>query len=133
MKWLAIQLISAYKRWISPALPVSCRFVPTCSEYAIEALDRYGIVLGTLLALWRIARCNPLGGSGYDPVPVRKRPEADVPMPEHEQVIPPARTSRAGWRQNITSAAVRNAAAGEPEHAHTGAAGGLGRCCSISN
>ena len=69
MKWVAIKLIGIYKRWISPGLPLSCRFVPTCSEYAMEALDRHGIVHGTLLALLRIARCNPLGGSGYDPVP----------------------------------------------------------------
>jgi hypothetical protein len=68
MKWVAIKLIEVYKRWISPGLPLSCRFVPTCSEYAMEALDRHGIVRGTWLALLRIARCNPLGGSGYDSV-----------------------------------------------------------------
>ncbi len=71
MKWVAIKLIEIYRRWISPALPPSCRFVPTCSEYAMEALDRHGILRGTFLALLRIARCNPLGVSGYDPVPVR--------------------------------------------------------------
>ena len=124
MKWLAIQLISGYKRWISPALPVSCRFVPTCSEYAIEALDRHGIVLGTLLALWRIASCNPLGGSGYDPVPVGVWQQAKVP----------ARNAESGWNQNIIpSAAARNAAVGGPQHAHTETASGLGRCCSITN
>lgn len=73
---LAIQLIGLYKRWVSPALPVSCRFVPTCSEYAMEACDRHGLLRGAALALWRIARCNPLGGSGYDPVPVRTAVEA---------------------------------------------------------
>ena len=69
MKWAVIKLIALYQRWISPALPVSCRFRPTCSEYAMEALDRYGVLRGARLALLRIARCNPLGGSGYDPVP----------------------------------------------------------------
>ncbi|MGA2990382.1 MAG: membrane protein insertion efficiency factor YidD [Candidatus Korobacteraceae bacterium] len=68
MRWLAVQLICFYKRWLSPALPVSCRFQPTCSEYAMEAVDRHGILCGALLALARVARCNPLGGSGYDPV-----------------------------------------------------------------
>ena len=77
MKWVAIKLIELYKRWISPVLPPSCRFLPTCSEYAMEALDRHGILGGTWLALLRILRCNPLGGSGYDPVPARiaRRPE----------------------------------------------------------
>jgi uncharacterized protein len=57
-----------YKRAISPALPPSCRFQPTCSEYAYEAVDKYGILRGGRLAIWRILRCNPFGGSGYDPV-----------------------------------------------------------------
>jgi putative membrane protein insertion efficiency factor len=69
MRWLAGKLICFYKRWISPALPVSCRFQPTCSEYAMEAVDRHGFLCGALLALARVARCNPLGGSGHDPVP----------------------------------------------------------------
>ena len=68
MRWLVIQLICFYKRWISPALPVSCRFQPTCSEYAMEAIERHGILYGSVLALARLARCHPLGGSGYDPV-----------------------------------------------------------------
>jgi putative membrane protein insertion efficiency factor len=69
MSWLAIRLIGLYKRWISPALPLSCRFVPTCSEYAMEAIDRHGMLLGAILALRRLLHCHPLGGSGYDPVP----------------------------------------------------------------
>jgi len=73
MTWLAIQLIGLYKRWISPALPVSCRFVPSCSEYAMEAIDRHGVFRGAMLALGRLLRCNPLGGSGYDPVPINLR------------------------------------------------------------
>jgi putative membrane protein insertion efficiency factor len=68
MKWMAIQVVAFYKRCISPALPVSCRFQPTCSEYAMEAIERHGILCGVLLALARLARCHPLGGSGYDPV-----------------------------------------------------------------
>lgn len=58
-----------YKKAISPLLPGACRFTPTCSEYAMQALRRYGLLKGGWLALWRILRCNPWGGSGYDPVP----------------------------------------------------------------
>jgi putative membrane protein insertion efficiency factor len=63
-----LALIRFYKRAISPGLPPSCRFQPTCSEYAYEAIDRYGIIKGGRLAVWRILRCNPWGGSGWDPV-----------------------------------------------------------------
>ncbi len=68
MKRVALALIRFYRRAISPMLPPSCRFQPTCSEYAYEAIDKYGILKGGRLAIWRILRCNPWGGSGYDPV-----------------------------------------------------------------
>lgn len=58
-----------YQKCITPFTPPSCRFTPTCSEYARQALLKYGPIKGLLLALWRILRCNPWGGSGYDPVP----------------------------------------------------------------
>ena len=61
--------VRAYQRLFSPFLPSSCRFTPTCSRYMIEALRKRGPLVGLLLGLWRICRCNPLGGSGYDPVP----------------------------------------------------------------
>ncbi|MFI3318646.1 MAG: membrane protein insertion efficiency factor YidD [Rikenellaceae bacterium] len=64
-----ILLVRLYQRCISPLTPPSCRFVPTCSEYALTALRRYGAIKGGWLALKRIARCHPWGGSGYDPVP----------------------------------------------------------------
>jgi putative membrane protein insertion efficiency factor len=73
MKRLLIQIlllpIYFYKYCISPLTPVSCRYVPTCSEYAVQALKKYGPLKGSLLALKRILRCHPWGGSGYDPVP----------------------------------------------------------------
>ncbi len=62
-------LIRAYKRYLSPALPTACRYVPTCSDYALEALARHGTLRGSWLALKRFLRCNPFGGHGYDPVP----------------------------------------------------------------
>lgn len=61
--------IKFYRRFISPYLPNSCRYTPTCSQYAIEALQKYGPLKGGWLALKRILRCHPWGGSGYDPVP----------------------------------------------------------------
>jgi hypothetical protein len=58
-----------YQTCISPFTPPSCRFTPSCSEYAKQALKKHGPIKGLRLAIWRILRCNPWGGSGYDPVP----------------------------------------------------------------
>ncbi|EOY07497.1 UPF0161 protein [Theobroma cacao] len=63
----ALSVLKFYKREISPLIPKSCRFVPTCSEYSMEAYKKYGVVKGTVLTAWRLCRCNPLGGSGFDP------------------------------------------------------------------
>lgn len=65
-------MIRAYQLVISPVLPPSCRFLPSCSDYAMEAIERHGALRGLGLALWRLARCQPWGGSGYDPVPAPK-------------------------------------------------------------
>lgn len=66
---LAKGLIRGYQWVISPILPGSCRFQPTCSQYALEAVDRFGALKGSWLAIRRIGRCHPWGGFGYDPVP----------------------------------------------------------------
>lgn len=63
--------LRVYKRLISPMLPHACRFVPTCSEYALEAVDCHGVWRGSLLAAWRLLRCHPFARAGYDPVPRR--------------------------------------------------------------
>lgn len=68
MKGAAIWVLRAYKRFVSPLLPSACRFVPTCSEYAMEAIEKYGVIGGTGRAAWRLLRCNPLCRGGYDPV-----------------------------------------------------------------
>jgi len=60
--------LRAYKRYLSPLLPPACRFHPTCSEYAIAAIDRHGAGRGVLLAMWRVVRCNPLSAGGDDPL-----------------------------------------------------------------
>lgn len=67
---LALQFgLRMYKRWLSPMLPHSCRFVPTCSEYAIDAIERHGALRGSWLAVARLLRCHPFARAGYDPVP----------------------------------------------------------------
>jgi uncharacterized protein len=65
-------LIRSYQLLVSPMLGPSCRYLPTCSDYAAEAIERHGAPAGTWLALRRLARCHPWGGSGYDPVPKRR-------------------------------------------------------------
>jgi len=68
MRRLILALIAAYQRWISPLLPPSCRFHPTCSEYTRQAVDRYGAARGLWMGLKRLARCQPFCAGGLDPV-----------------------------------------------------------------
>ena len=71
MTWprrLAVAPIRLYQRLISPALPPRCRYEPSCSHYAVQAVERYGILLGLILASWRVLRCNPWSRGGFDPV-----------------------------------------------------------------
>ena len=68
MKQIVIFVVRAYRLLLSPYLPPSCRYQPTCSQYAEEALDKYGALKGGMIALKRISRCHPWGGSGYDPL-----------------------------------------------------------------
>ncbi len=70
---LLIKLIILYRKNISPRKIPCCRFTPTCSAYAIEALETHGAFKGTALAVWRVLRCNPLCHGGYDPVPPKKQ------------------------------------------------------------
>jgi putative membrane protein insertion efficiency factor len=67
-KYPVLWLIRLYQRLISPALPPSCRFYPTCSHYAYEAIDRYGLLKGGAMAVGRLSRCHPFNPGGYDPV-----------------------------------------------------------------
>lgn len=69
MRYILIFLIKVYRLIISPLFPSSCRFTPTCSEYSIEAIKKYGVVKGGILSVKRISRCHPLNPGGYDPVP----------------------------------------------------------------
>lgn len=69
LRTILIEIVEFYQSVISPVLPGSCRFHPTCSDYAVEALKNHGVIRGSGLAFWRILRCNPWGSGGYDPVP----------------------------------------------------------------
>ncbi|AFY42017.1 membrane protein insertion efficiency factor YidD [Nostoc sp. PCC 7107] len=69
MKLLFIWLIRGYRMFISPLFPPTCRFQPTCSMYAIQAIERFGVMRGGWMAIWRILRCHPFHPGGYDPVP----------------------------------------------------------------
>jgi putative membrane protein insertion efficiency factor len=73
LKKTALALIRFYQRAVSPWLPAACRYEPTCSEYARVAIVRFGIGRGSWLAVRRIGRCHPFGGSGWDPVPESKK------------------------------------------------------------
>jgi putative membrane protein insertion efficiency factor len=66
----ATALLRGYQFAISPLFPPSCRYVPTCSEYAIEAVERHGVLRGAALSLWRLLRCHPFVKGGFDPVPL---------------------------------------------------------------
>lgn len=69
MKKFLIYLIKFYKKYISPMKSTKCPYIPSCSEYGLEAVEKYGALKGSLFALWRIIRCNPFSKGGYDPVP----------------------------------------------------------------
>jgi uncharacterized protein len=69
MKQILILIVRGYQLWVSPLLPASCRYYPTCSTYAVEAIEKYGPGKGGWLAVRRILRCHPFHSGGYDPVP----------------------------------------------------------------
>jgi hypothetical protein len=69
VRTIVLALIKFYKRWISPGLPASCRFYPSCSEYTYQAIEKYGVLRGGWLGIRRIARCHPFNPGGFDPVP----------------------------------------------------------------
>jgi hypothetical protein len=72
IKRLLIQVIRAYRYFISPLFPQSCRFTPSCSEYSMEAVERFGAIRGAALAAGRVLKCHPFHDGGYDPVPDNK-------------------------------------------------------------
>lgn len=73
MKKVLLALIRFYKTVISPNTPKHCKYIPTCSQYGLEAIERFGALKGTALTIWRILRCNPFSKGGYDPVPEKRK------------------------------------------------------------
>jgi len=73
LKAALLGLIRFYRKHISPYKAPSCKFIPTCSQYGLEAVERFGALKGGALTVWRILRCNPWGRGGYDPVPEKKQ------------------------------------------------------------
>ncbi len=73
MKYFLLFLIRVYQKCISPFFPKCCRYIPTCSQYGIEAIREHGAFRGSILTIKRILRCHPWGGSGYDPVPISSK------------------------------------------------------------
>lgn len=86
MKKLVYYLIRLYQLAISPFIGPRCRYLPTCSDYALEAFEVHGIRRGGYLTFLRLLRCNPWGGSGFDPVPAGKLPVASCQLPEIEEI-----------------------------------------------
>ncbi|MBE6734188.1 MAG: membrane protein insertion efficiency factor YidD [Ruminococcaceae bacterium] len=73
MKKFLLKLIRFYQTKISPRTPPACKYYPTCSQYGYEAIERFGVLKGSALTIWRILRCNPFSKGGYDPVPQKKQ------------------------------------------------------------
>jgi uncharacterized protein len=72
IQWLLVAIVRSYQTVVSPLLPRRCKYYPSCSQYAIDAVRQYGAVRGAVLAAWRLLRCNPLSYGGYDPVENQK-------------------------------------------------------------
>ena len=87
-KAVILQLLRGYKWAISPMFPPACRYVPTCSEYAMEAVDLHGPLRGSMMAIGRVLRCHPLASGGYDPVAIEKFPS------RHSSMTAPAGPSK---------------------------------------
>lgn len=81
LRALVVLILRFYQRWISPAFGPRCRYYPSCSEYAVQAVQRFGILRGLVLAGWRLLRCNPWSRGGFDPVDNQRlfRPKAAAP------------------------------------------------------
>jgi uncharacterized protein len=84
VKAVVLAILRGYKRMVSPLLPPACRYVPTCSEYAADAVEMHGAWKGGMLGLWRLLRCHPFVKGGYDPVP-QKVFSFDLPVTSHRQ------------------------------------------------
>jgi putative membrane protein insertion efficiency factor len=83
---MIVRLIRAYQRLISPLLPRRCKYHPTCSAYAVQSIQSFGILRGSVLAVWRLLRCNPFSHGGYDPVSAQTLFRSAEPPASHSQL-----------------------------------------------
>jgi len=118
-KMLALFLLRAYKWAISPMFPPSCRYTPTCSEYAAEAIDRYGVLRGSAMAAWRLLRCHPFVRGGYDPVPIGTGTSGRVSPVESKPVVPTEILRGASLRRTGEGARRHTAGAGQGRRAQS--------------
>jgi uncharacterized protein len=86
-KLVVLALLRAYKWAISPLFPPACRYIPTCSQYAMEAVERYGVVRGGMKAFGRLMRCHPFVHGGYDPVVRRNDTEHEHPLANGQEAV----------------------------------------------
>ena len=105
---ILIALLRGYKRVLSPLFLPSCRYTPTCSEYAMEAVDRHGAVRGSMLAIWRLLRCHPFVHGGYDPVPAPQGLKPGL------QPLPPGTAGKRALIQPISKAIARELQSASP-------------------
>ena len=118
-RFVAVGIVAIYRAAISPVIHAingpACRFEPSCSVYARDAIAEYGIVRGGIMAIWRVARCNPIGGHGFDPVRGRASDDGYLPLPSGEVDASP-RASGEGARIHLdASALIRAVGASSPE------------------
>lgn len=85
VRGLMLAIVRFYKRWISPLLPPACRYEPSCSTYALEAIELHGAIRGGWLALWRLLRCHPFSRGGFDPVPGGSSPSGSEVDPTPDE------------------------------------------------
>ena len=116
---LAVGAVAIYRAAISPVIHAmngpACRFEPSCSVYARDAIAEYGIIRGSVIAIWRIARCNPMGGHGFDPVRRHECDELDLPLPSGEVDASPQASGEGARIQLDTCALTRAVSATSPE------------------
>jgi uncharacterized protein len=89
MKIILLGLIRGYRLFLSPLWPPTCRFTPTCSQYALDAINRHGVLKGSGLSVTRICRCHPWHPGGYDPVPPAESPPMTAPIDNPERIDGP--------------------------------------------
>jgi putative membrane protein insertion efficiency factor len=116
---VAVGIVAIYRAAVSPVIHAingpACRFEPSCSEYARDAIAEYGILRGGIMAIWRVARCNPIGGHGFDPVRKRASDDGYLPLPSGEVDGSPRAAGEGARIHLYASALTRAVGASSPE------------------